>query len=60
MKAKLVSNFAEAGGVITGVTNALTQVDEKYLEALLEAVPKAPRIVFLLDPTNLACCKVMK
>jgi putative ABC transport system substrate-binding protein len=52
LAAGLVSNLARPGGMITGVTNIVTQVSEKYLELLLAAAPKLRRIGFLVDTTQ--------
>ena len=50
----LVKSIARPGGMITGVTNIATQVNEKYLELLLAAAPTARRVGFLFDSTTLA------
>jgi len=52
LAAGLVSNLARPGGMITGVSNIVSQVSEKHLELLLDAVPKLRRIGFLGDLTN--------
>jgi putative ABC transport system substrate-binding protein len=54
LAAGLVSSLARPGGMITGVSNIGTQVHEKYLELLLDAVPKVRRIGFLADPNTLS------
>jgi putative tryptophan/tyrosine transport system substrate-binding protein len=59
LAARLVSNLARPGGMITGVSNVGTQVHEKYLELLLDAVPKVRRIWFLADPNTLSHGQVM-
>ena len=48
--AGLVSSLARPGGMITGVTNIVTQVNEKHLELLLDMSPKVRRVGFLGDP----------
>src|SRR5262245_19934229 len=48
----LVPNFARPGGMITGVSNMNSQVNEKHLELLLNAVPGVRRIGFLVDPNS--------
>jgi putative ABC transport system substrate-binding protein len=47
-----VATFARPGGNITGLTNMSTELAGKRLELLKEAVPKASRVVVLLDPTR--------
>jgi putative ABC transport system substrate-binding protein len=46
----LVKNLARPGGNITGVSNVSAQVNEKYPELLVAAVPTLRRIGFLSDP----------
>ncbi len=46
----LVKSLARPGGMVTGVSNLLTEVQEKYLELLVAAVPSLRRIgVFVPD-----------
>jgi putative ABC transport system substrate-binding protein len=45
----LVKTLARPGGMVTGVTNIVGVLSEKYLELLLATVPKARRIGFLFD-----------
>jgi putative ABC transport system substrate-binding protein len=52
LAAGLVSNLARPSGMITGVTNIVTQVNQKHLELLLDAVPKLRRIGFLVDSNS--------
>lgn len=52
LAAGLVTNLAHPGGMITGLTNVITQVSEKFLELLLDAVPSLRRVGFLVDPNN--------
>ena len=47
----LVTSFSRPGGMITGVTNVVTQLSEKYLELLIDIVPKLRRVGFLFDTT---------
>ena len=56
----LVASLARPGGMITGVTNIVTQVNEKHLEILLDAVPKLRRIGFLADSSNPAARVLME
>ncbi len=53
LAAGLVSNLARPGGMITGVTNIVTQVNVKLAELLNDAIPKLRRIGFLVDANNL-------
>jgi putative ABC transport system substrate-binding protein len=48
----LAASHARPGGMVTGVTNITTEISEKYLELLLEAVPRLKRIGFLVDATS--------
>jgi len=52
LAAGLVSSLARPGGMITGVSNIITQLNEKHIELLLDAVPKLRRIGILGDPNN--------
>ena len=45
----LAASLARPGGMVTGVTNIVTDVSEKYLELLLAAVPKLRHVGFLVD-----------
>ncbi len=45
-------SLARPGGMITGLSNVATDVAEKYLELLLEAVPKVKRVGFLIDAAS--------
>jgi ABC-type uncharacterized transport system substrate-binding protein len=49
--AGLAASLARPGGMVTGVTNIVTDITEKYLELLLAAVPKSRRVSFLVDTT---------
>jgi len=60
LAAGLVSNLARPGGMITGVSNIVSQVNEKHLELLLDAVPKLRRIGFLADSSNPAARVLME
>jgi putative ABC transport system substrate-binding protein len=50
--AGLAASFARPGRTVTGLTNFVTDVSEKYLELLLAAAPKLRRVGFLADPNN--------
>ncbi|MBI4205387.1 MAG: ABC transporter substrate-binding protein [Betaproteobacteria bacterium] len=47
--AGLAASLARPGGMVTGVTNVVGEVSEKYLELLLAAVPRLRRVGFLAD-----------
>ena len=47
--AGFAASLARPGGLITGVTDVLVNVTEKYLELLLAAAPKLKRVGFLGD-----------
>ncbi len=47
----LATSFSRPGGMITGVTNIVTQLSEKYLELLIDTVPNLRRVGFLFDTT---------
>ena len=48
----LAASLARPGGMVTGITNVPTEVSEKYLELLLDAVPKLKRVGFLVDSSG--------
>jgi putative ABC transport system substrate-binding protein len=48
----LVTSLARPGGMVTGVSNINSDINEKFLELLLAAAPNLKRVGFLLDPTN--------
>jgi putative ABC transport system substrate-binding protein len=50
----LVTSLARPGGMITGLTNIMVDVSEKYLELLCAAVPKLQHVGFLADSNSLA------
>jgi len=56
----LAASLARPGGMVTGVTNIVTEVSEKYLEMLLAAAPKVKRIGFLADPASAGYAAHMK
>ena len=56
----LAASLARPGGMVTGVTNMVTEVSEKYLELLLDAAPKVKRIGFLADPASAGYAAHMK
>ena len=60
LAAGLVSNLARPGGMITGVTNIVTQINEKHLELLLDMAPKVRRVGFLGDPKNPSYATLME
>jgi putative ABC transport system substrate-binding protein len=47
----LVASLARPGGMVTGVSNLMTDISEKHLELLLAAAPRLRRIGFLSDTT---------
>jgi len=49
----LATSLARPGGMVTGVTNISTELNEKFLELLIAAAPKLRRVGFLWDPTTL-------
>jgi putative ABC transport system substrate-binding protein len=52
VSSELAASLARPGGMVTGVTNVIAEVSEKYLELLLDAAPKLKRIGFLVDSTT--------
>jgi putative ABC transport system substrate-binding protein len=48
------NSLAEPGGMVTGLSNAVTDFTEKLLELLVEAAPDRRRIGYLGDSTNFA------
>jgi len=48
----LVASLGRPGGNITGVTSLSVDLSVKQLQLLREAVPRAPRIAVLWNPTN--------
>jgi putative ABC transport system substrate-binding protein len=48
----LAASLARPGGMVTGVTNVVGEVSQKYLELLLAADPKLRRVGFLVDRTS--------
>ena len=53
------ASMARPGGMVTGLSNVVTDVTEKLLELLLAAAPKLKRIGFIADSTNFARVKLM-
>jgi putative ABC transport system substrate-binding protein len=53
------ASLARPGGMVTGLSNIVTDVTEKLLELLLAAAPKLKRVGFLADSTNFARVKLM-
>jgi putative ABC transport system substrate-binding protein len=52
VKYGLAVSLAHPGGMVTGVTNVVSEVSEKYLELLLTAVPHLKRVGFLVDSSG--------
>jgi putative ABC transport system substrate-binding protein len=50
----LVPSLARPGGMITGLTNVVTDITGKQLELLLDVLPSAKHVGFLADGTNFA------
>jgi putative ABC transport system substrate-binding protein len=48
----LVDSLARPGGNVTGMTNYLPQMTGKQLQLLLEVVPAASHIAYLVNPDN--------
>jgi putative ABC transport system substrate-binding protein len=48
----LAASLARPGGMVTGIINVISEVSEKYLELLLDAVPRLERVGFLVDSTG--------
>jgi putative ABC transport system substrate-binding protein len=48
----LAASLARPGGMVTGLTNLVGELSEKYLELLLAAAPKLRRVGFLFDLKN--------
>jgi len=48
----LAASLRRPGGMVTGVTNLIEEVSEKYVELLLAAAPKLRRVGFLVDPAS--------
>ncbi len=47
-----VTNLARPGGNVTGLTNMATDLTQKRLQILKEAVPSATRIAVIMDPSD--------
>jgi putative ABC transport system substrate-binding protein len=54
------ASLARPGGMVTGLSNVVTDLTEKFLELLLAAAPKLRRVGFLADSTNFARVKLME
>ena len=52
--AGFAKSLARPGGMITGLTNVVTDVQQKFVELLVDAAPKVKRIGFLIDSTTLS------
>jgi putative tryptophan/tyrosine transport system substrate-binding protein len=48
----LVSNYARAGGSVTGFSTAALDLDVKRLEILKELLPGLSHVAVLTNPTN--------
>lgn len=48
----LVASLARPGGMVTGLSNAITDLSQKSIELLVEAMPTLRRVGFLADPTT--------
>ncbi len=48
----LVTSLARPGGMITGLSNVTSEMNDKVLELLLEVQPKLQRVGFLADSTS--------
>jgi putative ABC transport system substrate-binding protein len=49
----LVKSLARPGGMLTGVSNVVSEIREKYVELLIAAVPRLRRVGVLFSSTNL-------
>jgi putative ABC transport system substrate-binding protein len=54
------ASMARPGGMVTGLSNIVTDTNEKLLELLLAAVPDLKRVGFLADSTNFARARLME
>jgi putative ABC transport system substrate-binding protein len=54
------ASLARPGGMVTGLSNVVTDIAEKWLELLLAAAPKLRRVGFLADATNFARVSLME
>jgi len=52
--AGLVASLARPGGNVTGLTNLVPGLRQKYVELLREALPSASRIAVIASPPNLS------
>jgi ABC-type uncharacterized transport system substrate-binding protein len=52
--AGLVASLARPGGNVTGLTNLVPGLRQKYVELLKEALPSASRIAVIASPPNLS------
>ena len=50
----LVASLSRPGGNVTGVMNVSNSLDAKRLEVLLDLVPKASTIAYLINPDNVS------
>ena len=54
-----VASFARPGGNVTGVSNAVDDVSNKYLELLRSVVPRLKRVAALVNPDNPNYLKIL-
>ena len=48
----LVTSLARPGGMITGLSNAISDIQQKVIELLVEALPRLQRVGFLADSSR--------
>jgi putative ABC transport system substrate-binding protein len=60
VSAGLAASLARPGGMVTGVTNLPSELSGKFVELLLDAVPKLKRIGFLVDAKTRAHAAFIK
>jgi putative ABC transport system substrate-binding protein len=56
----LVASLARPGGNLTGISFLTTELTAKRLELLLELVPRARVIAFLVNPNNPSTARIMR
>ena len=49
VSARLVTSYAQPGGMITGIVTANTEISEKFVELLVTAAPNVRRVGFLIS-----------
>jgi putative ABC transport system substrate-binding protein len=50
----MIASYAHPGGNVTGIMNSIEGLPGKLVEIMLEIAPKAKRVGFLINPSNLA------